>query len=65
MPRRREVTEVTEVTVKLRIRHRPGADVGRAVDNLLDAGSIQDLVTEAVDDEHGRGSECVEATRSP
>lgn len=64
MLRRREVTEVTEVTVTLRIRHKPGADVGRAVDNLLDAGSIQDLVTEAVDDEHGEGSYCTSALRS-
>lgn len=57
MPRRKE-EEVTVVTITLLVRHKAGADVVRIVDNLLDAGSVQDLVTEAVDDEYGQGSEC-------
>lgn len=64
MLRRNKVEQSTEVTITLRIRHKPGADVARAVDKLLDAGSIQDLVTEAVDDEHGEGSYCTSALRS-
>lgn len=60
MPRRKE-EEVTVVTITLLVRHKAGADVVRIVDNLLDAGSVQDLVTEAVDDEYGQGSECESA----